>query len=58
MSIKKKKKVFILSDGRIYFEPIIPFHSVSPTFLNLNDSFKSSNWIYRSDLVKKKFIKK
>jgi hypothetical protein len=55
--MKKKKKLFILSDGRIYFESVIPFAPATPIVLNLTDCFMPSNWMYSSDRAKK-IIKK
>nr|YP_005090293.1 hypothetical protein HeakM_p12 [Heterosigma akashiwo]AOT84778.1 hypothetical protein [Heterosigma akashiwo]AOT84820.1 hypothetical protein [Heterosigma akashiwo]AOT84862.1 hypothetical protein [Heterosigma akashiwo]BAI70607.1 hypothetical protein [Heterosigma akashiwo] len=55
--MKKKKKLFILSDGRVYFDSVVPFAQATPIILNLTDCFMPSNWTYFSDRIKK-IIKK
>jgi hypothetical protein len=40
--MKKKKKIYILSDGRIYFYSIFPFYKTSSILLSLNDSFSKN----------------
>jgi len=44
--MKKKKKIFILSDGRIYFNSVIPFYKKSSILISFIDTFSYINWIY------------
>lgn len=43
--MKKKKKVFILSDGRIFFNSTIPFYQKPSIVVSLVDSFLKTNWV-------------
>lgn len=43
--MKKKKKIFILSDGRIFFSSTIPFYQKPSIVISLIDSFLITNWI-------------
>ena len=52
--MKKKKKVFILSDGRIYFNSVISFYKKSLTLLSTNDIFSSLNWIHNMNAITSK----
>jgi hypothetical protein len=37
--LKLKKKIYIMSDGRIYFLNTVPFFDTSSILLNLLDNF-------------------
>jgi len=43
--MKKKKKIFILSDGRIFFTSVIPFFKKNSILMSNKDSFSYSNWV-------------
>lgn len=47
--MKKKKKVFILSDGRIYFSSVISFYKKNLILISLTDIFSSFNWIHNNN---------
>ena len=43
--MKKKKKIFILSDGRIFFSSTIPFYQKPSIVVSTTDSFLITNWV-------------
>ena len=52
--MKKKKKIFILSDGRIFFNSVIPFYKKNSILISLKDSFSNLNWIFDITFLLKK----
>lgn len=52
--MKKKKKIFILSDGRIFFNSVIAFYKKGSILVSFIDIFSSLNWINTSNSNKKK----
>jgi hypothetical protein len=47
--MKKKKKIFILSDGRIFFNSVIAFYKKGSILVSFIDIFSSLNWIFISN---------
>ena len=57
--MKKKKKLFILADGRIFFDSVIPFYKKSSNLISCVDINFFLNWIYTvNTLILKNIDKK
>nr|YP_003434244.1 hypothetical protein [Chattonella marina]BAI70591.1 hypothetical protein [Chattonella marina] len=51
--MKHQKKIFILSDGRIYFDLAIPFQNSEAILISFSDCWLLTNWIYSEDILTK-----
>lgn len=51
----KKKKLYILSDGRIFYKNVIPFYKKNLISLSINDNF--SNLIFKDGISNLKINK-